>query len=805
MCFTAVLALAACKTSDERAEEHYQSALALIAEGDPDRALVELRSVFDLNGSHREARHKIAEILLNEKNNPRSAYSQYLRLAEQYPEDLKARVALSQIAFKSGNWDELERHASKAAEIAPDDADVSILVLLQDYRNAIVTEDEPTRMAIATTAQQKLIGDPENILLREVLIDNYLRGNELRKALAEIDSITKLAPEEDRFWRQRLQILIQLGDEEGTEKQLIALIDRFPEDAEQKAMLVRYYLSRDRIDDTEAFLRKLSDEAAEGDLGARVDLIRFILEIRGVEEAQAELSKAISEFEDPTPFIVLDAGIDFTDGRRDIAISKLEGVLENAEPSDQTDNVKVTLATMLLDTGNDVGARSLVETVLASNAAHVAALKMNARWLIDADNADQAISGLRTALDSAPEDAEALTLMAEAYERTGSKDLARDFLSLAVEASNNAPAETVRYAQLLISEERFLPAEDILLDALRLAPDNLALLSTTGQLYLSMEDTGRVQQVVATLQRLDNPAAEDAAIRIETQRLNLESGVEEAMSYLEGIAGSAGSDLGTRVMLVRARLATGDFEGAKTVADEILAEQPDNPQAKLVVASTAAGIGDLETAEALYREIVEEFPTEAGIWLELSRIKARNGEPEAARAIIDEGLQVAQDDARLLWARASFFEQDGDFDGAIEIYENLYEKDTSSIVVANNLASMITTYRDDPDSLDRAWNIARRFKDTDIPAVQDTYGWIAHRRGDSEEALPYLENAATALANDVLVQFHLAETLAALDRKEDALDQYRKVIEIAGPTDRRAQVDIARQKIVELEEAIATE
>lgn len=805
MCFTAVLALAACKTSDERAEEHYQSALALIAEGDPDRALVELRSVFDLNGSHREARHKIAEILLNEKNNPRSAYSQYLRLAEQYPEDLKARVALSQIAFKSGNWDELERHASKAAEIAPDDADVSILVLLQDYRNAIVTEDEPTRMAIATTAQQKLIGDPENILLREVLIDNYLRGNELRKALAEIDSITKLAPEEDRFWRQRLQILIQLGDEEGTEKQLIALIDRFPEDAEQKAMLVRYYLSRDRIDDTEAFLRKLSDEAAEGDLGARVDLIRFILEIRGVEEAQAELSKAISEFEDPTPFIVLDAGIDFTDGRRDIAISKLEGVLENAEPSDQTDNVKVTLATMLLDTGNDVGARSLVETVLASNAAHVAALKMNARWLIDADNADQAISGLRTALDSAPEDAEALTLMAEAYERTGSKDLARDFLSLAVEASNNAPAETVRYAQLLISEERFLPAEDILLDALRLAPDNLALLSTTGQLYLSMEDTGRVQQVVATLQRLDNPAAEDAAIRIETQRLNLESGVEEAMSYLEGIAGSAGSDLGTRVMLVRARLATGDFEGAKTVADEILAEQPDNPQAKLVVASTAAGIGDLETAEALYREIVEEFPTEAGIWLELSRIKARNGEPEAARAIIDEGLQVAQDDARLLWARASFFEQDGDFDGAIEIYENLYEKDTSSIVVANNLASMITTYRDDPDSLDRAWNIARRFKDTDIPAVQDTYGWIAHRRGDSEEALPYLENAATALANDVLVQFHLAETLAALDRKEDALDQYRKVIEIAGPTDRRAQVDIARQKIVELEEAIAAE
>ena len=57
LAFVAALCLlGACDSAEERAEAHYQSALSLMAEGDTDRALVELRNVFDLNGFHKEAR-----------------------------------------------------------------------------------------------------------------------------------------------------------------------------------------------------------------------------------------------------------------------------------------------------------------------------------------------------------------------------------------------------------------------------------------------------------------------------------------------------------------------------------------------------------------------------------------------------------------------------------------------------------------------------------------------------------------------------------------------------------------------------
>ena len=105
---------------------------------------------------------------------------------------------------------------------------------------------------------------------------------------------------------------------------------------------------------------------------------------------------------------------------------------------------------MLMVTGNQVGARALIEEVLAADATQIDALKMRASWLIDEDNTREAIALLRTALEESPEDVEALTLMAQAHLRNGDRDLAGEFLALSVEAANTAPAESIRYADFLI-------------------------------------------------------------------------------------------------------------------------------------------------------------------------------------------------------------------------------------------------------------------------------------------------------------------------------------------------------------------
>ena len=114
---------------------------------------------------------------------------------------------------------------------------------------------------------------------------------------------------------------------------------------------------------------------------------------------------------------------------------------------------------------------------------------------------------------------------------------------------------------------------------------------------------------------------------------------------------------------------------------------------------------------------------------------------------------------------------------AIAIYAALYEDNPSSLVVANNLASLLADQRSDAASLQRAHTIARRFRDAEIPALQDTYGWIAYRMGNYAEALPYLAGAAEGLPEDQRVQYHYGAALAAAGQRDAALAQLNRTAE----------------------------
>lgn len=787
--------LSACKTAEERAEEHYQSALTLAAEEDYDRAMVALRNVFELDGNHREARRMMADILLNERGNRQQAYRQYLRLAEQYPDDLEARIALAQIAFSATNWEELDRHGARAAELAPDDPRVVPLSTARTYRAAVLANDMPARRAAADTARRLLDDQPDNMVLRSVVIDALLRGGDLQGAMTEINQMLDRDPGNILYHQQRLNILAELGDLDGLEQQLRTMIAQFPDDTVHKATLLRFYLSREKLDAAEAFLRELVADAPEDDPTAKGDLIRFLAEYRSIAAAKEEISATIGTVADPLPFLIIDAGLDFASGAGSAAVATLETALDAHGASPQAQTARVTLARMLATMGNEVGARARVEDVLAEDPSNAEALKLRAGWLIADDQADEAISALRTALDRSPEDAAAMSLMADAYIRSGRPQLARDFRALAVDASGNAPAESIRYARLLMGDASYLPAEDILISSLRLNADNPDLLLTLGQLYLEMEDYARAQQVVATLRRIGTETTAAAANRVEAELINRQSGRDDALAFLEGLATRSDAALADRIALVRARIRSDDAAGALDMAQAIAADAPDNDELQFLVGTTQALAGELDASADTFSALLEAEPRRPTVWLALSQLAQRQGDRDRARDLVDTALGHLPDDARLLWAKASFLEQDGDIDGAIAIYEDLYAQNSGAMVVANNLASLLSTYRDDAESLERAWTVARRFSDTTFPEVQDTYGWILHRRGDSAAALPYLEAAAQALPGEPLAQYHLGQVYAALDRPGDALAQFQRTVSLAGPGDTRPQIVTARREI----------
>lgn len=801
---SSTLFLSGCDSAEERAEKHFQSAAALISEGDVDRAIVELRNAINLDGGHMEARRTLAELQLKQGNR-QGAYRQYLRLAETFPDDLDSRVILAEMAFATGSWEEFDRHGARAEELAPDNPRVKVIDLVRAYRAAIKDDDAATRRNLASKANDMLADQSENVLIRNTLIDNALRDQDFTRALAEIDWMIDFDPTNSRYYQERLRVLATLGDESGVEAQLREMMEVFPNDPAHVETLIRYYLSRKNLDGAETVLRDRSTASAPEDTRPTVDLIRFLAAFRGPEAVRTEIEKALSERSDAVPFRIIEASFEFSLGNRTDAIAMLRDVLAKSEPSHESRDIKITLVKMLLATGNEVGARAYVEEVLAADPTQPDALKIKAAWQIEADDTDAATGGLRTALDQNPQDAEAMTLIANAYARAGQPGLAKDFLAQAVEASGNAPAETLRYARLMIGEEQYLPAEDILLAALRLAPTNTEILVTLGQLYLQMEDFGRVQSVVDSLRRIGEVSAIQAANEIEAERLNRQKGVDSAMSFLEDLADEAEATLATKIALIRAKLNINDKVGALALAQDLKKENPDNEALDVVLALTQVANGNLDLAGAIYRDLLAANPDRPRIWLVLSRLQLTQGNREAAKETVDEGLSLIPENVDLLWAKASYVERDGDIDTAIEIYQKLYEQNSNSVVVANNLASLLSTYRDDAASLDRAWSVARRFRDANAPALKDTYGWILHLRESSAEALPYLEAAAQGLPRDPMVQYHLGQVYITLNRNQEALSQFRKAVEIAGPADTRLQIEEARALVQKLQSASTVE
>ena len=803
------LALAACESDEDKAERFYQAGLTLLEQGDKERAVIELRNVFNHDGFHKEARMLYADLVLD-LGRGAEAYGQYLRLVEQYPNEIEARVALTKMALAQNNWDEVTRHGEAAIAIAPDQPDVKAIDLTLKYRQAALDDDAEARRTVATEAAALLeeiraSGAPENDGLVRLVINNHMIDENVDEALVALEAALAQSPDAEDLHIIKLRLLARKQDIEGTGTQLKLMVEKFPENVQVKQALINWFLSQGDADSAEEFLRGeagADTDAVEG----HVQVVQLLQATKGADAARTELTRlrdANEGTENGRLYAGMLASMDFEAGERDKAIADVRAAVEASDEGAQKVRLQVILARMLESTGATEEARALVAEILEADATNVTALQMRAGWLISEDKPGEAIVALRTALDQNPRDSVTLTMMAQAHERDGDTNLVGERLALAMEASGNAVPETLRYARFLVSQDRAQVAITVLEDARRRSPGNAQLITTLANLHLQANDWAAARNLIAELKAFDTETALKTANELEARVLQGENRTEDSLALLQqqltdASDASASEKIRAIGMIVQTQIRSGKPAAARDTLDKAMAENPGSPDLRLLSAALSAVEGNMAQSETLYRELIRDFPdSELPVRL-LVNMLAGDGRIEESSAVLEAGLEALPGRPNLLWMKASYLERDGDFDAAIEIYEQLYEINSNSPVVANNLASLITTHRDDAESLARAANIVRRLRDSDVPAFQDTYGWIAYRRDNFEEAVTYLEPAAAGLPDDALVQYHLGMAYVAVNRPEDARAQLEKALKLAGDSP-LPQFQTARETLAGLE------
>jgi tetratricopeptide (TPR) repeat protein len=790
-----VVLLAACDSSEERAEEHYESGLALMEEGDLDRALIEFRNVLQLNENHKDARLTYARIQ-RERGDIRDSYGQFLRVAEQYPDELEPRLALAEMALDTQNLPELERHSKAAVDLAPDNAKAQSLYNTVVYYNAVQGRDDDARTKAVEAAITLVSSNPEFSGSRKVMIDDLVRQQKWEEALAAIDAALEQTPNDESLYQLRLGLLSQLGDMSEIGTQLRAMVERFPDNEANRQMLVAFLVNQGDLDAAEDQLR--SEAEASDDVEKSRRLVAFILQYRDRDAAIAELNRIIeADRLSPVVFKSTLAQLQFENGDEQEAIDALEALTAEAERSGDVREAEIDLARMYFRQNNAVEARRLVEKVLAEDPSNPAAAKLKAAWLIEDDETDDAIVLLRDALAKSPRDAGLLTLLALAHERQGNRQLMAENLSLAVEASNQAPAESLRYAQYLVRENQDIVAEGVLIDALRRDSGNIDLLSALGKVYIKMENWSQANGVVNRLEEIGTETATAVSMGLQAQALAAQDRGEELSSLLEDVANNPDTQKGGQIALFQRTLAEDGSEAALEYLETLIADAPEDGDFLFLKAGLLVLSEQTDEAKTIYTSLLERFPNSSRVWMSLYRLALLSGDGAEADKVLADGLEQIPNDSQLLFAQAERLQVNEDYEGAISVYEKLYEQNSSAIVVANNLASLLADHRDDEASLRRAYEVARRMRDTNIPALQDTYGWIAYRMGNYEESVPYLEAAAEGLAEDARVQFHYGAALAAAGQSDAAIEQLTKaksMIDSSNPPEYIAALDAAMEQ-----------
>lgn len=798
-----VAVLAGCIDDEERAEKYYLSAVELLESGDFDRGMIQLRNALRSNALHEEARRRFADELLA-KGDVQSAYVQYVRLIEQYPDTVDVQRLLAEMALDLGDWDAVERHGMAAYTLDPALPEHQALKEIVTYHAAKTNNDLVAVQETVSRVQTLLNNHPDLDTAVRLLLDWHATGPEPGKALPFIDQLLSRHPDSISLIMARLRALDALGRTADIGADLRDAASRFPDNTEITDLLFSFYLSQNDLASAEDFLREQAGPD-DGPYNKHFPVVRFLQETAGTEAALAELDKLAAANPDTDlgrRYILQSQLIRLRSGER-IDPQTMESVVTAMEAEDLKNDGRYLLSRVYAVSGNIVQATALIDTVLDSDPAHVDALIARATEQIRNSDSVSAVNNLRAALDQAPRNVQALHVMAIAQQQLGNVQLAEQRLAQAFEVSNAAPDPSLAFAQFQISNGNLPSAERALNDSFTTSGIDMRVAALLADVRMRMDDLPGARRLLSQLMAVDTPEADQLARSLQSNILLRENRVEESLDYLRSSLEDVEGDidetkLTIELQILQIHLVSRQYDDARSQINDLLERFPDEVALRIIEANLLSLEGRSDDAIAAFQQILETNPDQVIAYRRLYNLLRQNGRPEDATAVLNAGLERLPEQSSLQVFYALELENTGEIGRALDVYEKLHADEPTNFTVSNNYASMLAYYSENDADVDRAKAIITPFLGNVTPAFLDTVGFIKMRQGDYTGAIVNFQAAARAVPNNPTVAFNLGEAYALASRTDEARSELERGLILAGDRTDIPRLTEARALLEEL-------
>ena len=717
-----------CSNAERDKARHLERGDQYVAEGRDEFALVEYSRAIQIDPQYGTAHLQLAKTY-ERMNNMRAAVRQYVRAADALPDDRELQLKAGQVLLLTGRFDEARGRAATLLARNADDVDALLL-----HANALAALRDPE--GAVAQIEEALAVDPDSSEAFVTLGTVRMQGGQAKEAEAAFRRAVSLAPSQVEPRLALVNFFWSTNRLPEAEAALLEVLAADPRHLLANRMLGVLYVATGRVDDAEGPLRTVAD--VSGAPAAQLQLADYYASIGRPDQAVAlltPLSAAQSTFVDAEVRL---AAIDYAAGRTKDAHTRIDGVLARVPRNS-------------------------------------AVLVTKAQWLMAEDRLDDALARAQAAVAADPESAQAQFALATVYDRRGEQPEAQRAYTEVLRINPRAVAAQVQLSRLSLTAGDRTGAVQYAERASRAEPSSLG---ARVALVRSLISAGQLSRAESELAPLLEEAPEAAVVHTLhgtlLARRNQTSAARAAFDRSLRLEPGAVDALGGLAFL---DVQAGHAAAAVSRVEAEVEKQPDNAPLLALLARTHGAAGNAAGAEQALRRAVTADPRFDAGYTMLAELYRSQGRVDEALA---EFQAIVARDGSSVGARTMvgiLLDADGRRDEAVAAYEATVRTNANAPIAANNLAFI---YAERGQNLDQALQLATTAKQRrpDDPNVDDTLGWVYYKRGQPQQAIPYLQASLTRQPDAADVMYHLGMAYAGTGEAARARELLERALEI---------------------------
>jgi tetratricopeptide (TPR) repeat protein len=583
---------------------------------------------------------------------------------------------------------------------------------------------------------------PGDIALHLQMAAAHQRAGDLKAARDVMRKVIEIDPANAAYPIALARLHWEAGEKEAADRVLEKALKADPDDPARRIAVANFYLEKKK---TEHARQLLMEGFASGDPGARLRL-------------------ALSELYLKT-------------NRPREAVDLLESGLKETQPSETAERIRIhnALAKIYLDAREVETARACAQNVLQHDPTNLQALTTRGMALKSGGKADAAIRDFKQVLRRKPDFVQGYLQMADAYAMQRKTGMARRTLEAGLRVAPDNRELLMSAHRICLMQKDYKQAEQHLLDLVEKYPLVVDAQAMLGDFYLTLNDESAARREYSEI-ILKSPRS--ALGYVKLSRLYMRQGrVENAATQLQKGLGVVEDDQPLAAELVTVWLSAERFDDALDLCDQRLKAHPEKAFSHYLKGKVFSRMKKYDAARKAFEKAAEIDPMWPEAGNSLAAVFLLQDKKKAAIDHFAETLARNPKNATATLALGRLYEERGETDKAIDVYEKGVAKVPGFWSAANRLAFLLADRATSAETLDRALNIASaayRMKPGQAVIV-DTLGWINYKKGETERALHLYEQLIAATPEDPVVNYHMGVVL----EKSGDIDTAREKLQTA--------------------------